>query len=250
MSLYQKVEPSLLKLKRRLAKEGIHDLAEMDYQKYLRTVFWKEIKEWVLERDNNKCVICDAKKSKFCELEVHHRSYDIEVLEGRNDEALVSLCPRCHELIEFYPDKLKRSCLNEKEEKYFELRSLHVDVKSKGLPIKIIHHSRNGGESFELLYAGDNSFLIFHSLESLMFGFVLNVRYRHRDETKIPLPFGRDKFYQKSGAKISDKKNGKEILNVKIANGTPIVKVSRNCTYPVYEYLLSYISEQEHWHVI
>ncbi|MEW6426764.1 MAG: hypothetical protein AB1568_01880 [Thermodesulfobacteriota bacterium] len=83
-----------------------------------------------------------------------------------------------------------------------------------------------------------------------MFGFVLNVSHRHRDETKIPLPFGRDKFYQKSGAKIADKKNGKEILNVKIANGTPIVKASRNYTYPVHEYLLSYISGQEHWYVV
>lgn len=83
-----------------------------------------------------------------------------------------------------------------------------------------------------------------------MFGFVLNVHHRHRDETKIPLPFGRDKFYQKSGAKISNKENGKELLNVKITNGTPIVKVSRNCTYPLHGYLLSYISEQEHWHVV
>jgi len=42
MSLYQTVEPSLLKLKRRLTKEGIRGLSHMDYEKYLRTVFWKE----------------------------------------------------------------------------------------------------------------------------------------------------------------------------------------------------------------
>jgi len=250
MNLYQKVEPNLLKLKRRLAKEGINDLSEMDYQKYLRSAFWNGIKEWVLERDNNKCVICDRKNSKLCELEVHHRSYELEVLEGRNHEALVSLCPRCHELVEFYPDKRKRTCLNEKEEKYLELRKIHAEIKNKGLPIKIIQNCRNGSESFELSYAGDNSFLIFYSLESLMFGFVLNVHRLHRDETKIPLPFGRDKFYQKSGAKISNKGNSKELLNVKITNDTPIVKVTKNCTYPLHEYLLSYISEQEHWYAV
>ncbi len=250
MNLYQNVEPSLLKLKRRLAKEGIYDLSEMDYQKYLRSTFWKEIKEWVLKRDSNKCVICDRKKSKFCDLEVHHRSYELEVLEGRNDDALVSLCPRCHELIEFYTDKRKRTCLDKKEDKYLELRQIHAEIKSKGLPLKIIQNNRNGSESFELLYVGDNSFSMFYSLESLLLGFVLNIRHRHRDETKIPLPFGRDKFYQKSGAKISNKENGKELLNVKIIDGTPIIKASRSCTYPLYEYLLSYISDQEHWHVV
>lgn len=158
MNLYQEVEPNLLKLKRRLAKEGIYEVAEMDYQKYLRSTFWKGIKEWVLERDNNKCVICETKKSKFCEIEVHHRSYELEVLEGRNDEALVSLCPRCHELIEFYPDKRKRTCLGEKEDKYLKLMQIHTEIKNKGLPLIIIQNSRNGSKSFELLYAGDNSF--------------------------------------------------------------------------------------------
>lgn len=248
MNLYQKVEPSLLKLKRRLAKEGIHDIVHMDYEKYLRTVFWKEIKEWVLERDNYKCVICNTVKSRFCELEVHHRSYDVEVLEGRDDEMLVSLCPQCHKLIEFYPDSRKRSSLHEKEEQYLKLKRLHAEIESNGLPIKLIRYSRKGSELIELSYVGDGNYLLFYSLESLMLDFVLDVRYRHCDEVKIPLPFGLDKFYQKTGAKISNKKNGKELLNITITN-EPVVKVSKNCTYPIYEYLSSYISGQKHWYV-
>lgn len=250
MGLYQKVEPSLLKLKRRLAKEGIHDLANMDYEKYLRTVFWKEIKEWILDRDNNKCTICGTVKSRFCDLEVHHRSYDLEVLEGRNDEMLVSLCPRCHKLIEFYSDGRKRFSLPEKEEQYLELGRIHAEVKNNGLPIKIRKHNIKGSESFELSYVGDSNYTLFYSIESLMHGFVLDVHYRHRVETKIPLPFGRDKLYQKSGANISNKINGKRLFSVKITNDESVVKVSRNCTYPLYEYLSSYISEKPYWYAV
>lgn len=249
MSLYQTIEPSLLKLKQRLTKEGVLDLSHMDYEKYLRTVFWKEIKEWVTVRDNHRCVICNAEESRFCELEVHHRSYDLDVLEGRNSEMLVSLCPRCHKLIEFYSNGRKRVSLTEKDEKYLELVQLHKDIESNGLPLKINISSQNGSELFEIAYIGDCNFLMFYSLESLMFYFVLNVHHKHRQDVKIPMPFRRDKFYQKSGAKVSDKTSGKEIISVKIIDGVPIIKVSKHCTYPVHDYLLSYISEREHWHV-
>jgi len=250
MNLYQKVEPSLLKLRQRLAKEGIYSLANMDYEKYLRTVFWKEVKEWVLERDDNKCVICGVAKSRSCDLEVHHRSYDLEVLEGKNDEMLVSLCPRCHKLIEFYSDGRKRFSLPEKEKQYHELGLIHAEVESNGLSIKISKTSKKGSDSFELSYVGDSNYLLFYSIEFLMYGFVLNVYCRHRSETKIPLPFDRYKLYQKSGVKISNKTTGKELIGVKITNNEAVIKVSRSCVYPVYKYLSSYISEKAYWHVV
>ncbi|AJQ97493.1 HNH endonuclease [Gynuella sunshinyii] len=250
MNLYQTVEPSLLKLKRRLAKEGILDISHMDYEKYLRTVFWKEIKEWIAERDDHRCVICRTEKSKFCDLEVHHRSYELEVLEGRNSEMLVSLCPRCHKLIEFYDDGRKRLCLHEKDEKYHELVQIYINLESNGLPLKIDKSSRRGSDLFEITYIGSSEFLTFCSLESLMFGFVLDIHHKHRCEVKIPLPFGRDKFYQKSGAKVSNKASGKEIINVKIIDGSPLIKASNHCAYPLYDYLVSYISQREHWYVV
>ena len=250
MDLYQTVEPSLLKLKRRITKEGILDISDMDYEKYLRTVFWKEVKEWILERDNHRCVVCGAEKSRFCDLEVHHRSYELDVLEGRNSEMLISLCPRCHKLIEFYPDGCKRVYLNEKDEKYFELKRLHSEIESNGLALQINRYSRKGGELFEIIYAGDSDYLAFYSVESLMFGFVLNVRQRHHDELKIPLPFGRGKLYQKSGAKISNKVSGKEVINVKITEGNPVIKASKFCRYPLHEYLAAYISEKKYWYVV
>jgi len=249
MSLYQAVEPSLIKLKKRLEKEGISDLSLMAYEKYLRTAFWNEIKKWISERDSHRCVICHAEKSKFCELEVHHRSYDLDVLEGRNSEMLVSLCPRCHKLIEFYDDGRKRICLEEKEETFHRLRDIHVDLESDGLALKINGSSARNSKIFEISYVGKDDFLMFYSLESVIFGFVLDFYHKHRDELKIPMPFGRDKFYQKSGAKVSNKINGKEVVNVKIVEGISLIKASSDCIYPLYDYLVEYISKREYWYV-
>jgi len=250
MSLYDAVELSFLKLEKRLAKEGVRDISCMDYEKYLRTVFWKEIKEWVLDRDRFRCVVCSAEKSRFCDLEVHHRSYDLDVLEGKNSEMLISLCPRCHKLIEFYSDGGKRVCLEEKDRKYSELKRNHAEIESKGLPLRINRYSRKGGELFEIKYIGDRDHLDFYSVESLMFSFILAVFQRHHDELKIPLPFAVSRFYQKSGAKIKNNKTGKDVMEVKIADSHTVIKVSNTCRYPIYEYFSAYVSEQKYWYVI
>lgn len=249
VSLYRTVEPSFLKLKRRLTKEGIPDLSHMDYEKYLRTALWRQIKKWTTERDSNRCVICSAEKGRFCELEVHHRSYDLDVLEGKNSDMLVSLCPRCHKLIEFYDDGRKRLCLNEKDEKFHELVKIHTVLESTGLPLKIERSSRKGSDLFEITYIGNSDFLMFYSLETLMSGFVLDVCHKHHTETKVPLPFSQNKFYQKSGAKVSNKVSGREIFNVKFIEGSPLIKSSKHCIYPIYDYLVSYISQQEYWYI-
>lgn len=250
VDLYQIVEPSLLKLKRRLAKEGLREISEMEYSKYLRTVLWKKIKEWIQERDGYRCVVCGAEKSRFCELEVHHRSYDLDVLEGKRSEMLVTLCPHCHKLIEFNFDGSKKVCMEEKEKRYFELKKLHAEIESKGLPLLINNQSnKRGWKSYEIVYTGNNDYLQFYSVESLMFGFVLNFYHKYRDKLKIPLPFGRDKFYQKSGAKVSFMETGKEVINTKIVDGKPIIKVSKYCEFPALEHLSSYIEEQKYWHV-
>lgn len=247
MNLYQAVEPSLIKLKRRLAREGIHDLVHLEYEKYLRTVFWKEIKEWTLERDNNRCVVCKAEKSTFCELEVHHRSYDLDVLEGRRSEMLVTLCPSCHKRVEFYPDGTKRTCMNEKDERYFQLRTLHSEIEGKGLPLSI---DRKNGESFDVAYVGKEDYLQFYTVDALMFGFVLDFYHRYRDQLKIPMPFGRDKFYQKTGARVSDRASSKEVFNARIVDDQSIIKASRQCRFPIAEHFSTYVAEHGYWYVV
>jgi hypothetical protein len=254
MSLYETIEPSLLKLKQRLAKEGIYTLLHYDYEKYLRTVLWKEIKKWIMERDNYKCVICKSEKSRFSssgQLEVHHRSYELDVLEGKNSEMLILLCSRCHKLIEFYPSCSKRNCLQEKDKVYLDLVQVFRDVENNGLPLKISVLSRNGSTSYVITYIGNSDFLKFYSLQSLISGFVWKViHFKHKSDIKLPNPFSVDKFFQKTGVKISDEISGKEIINVKIKDeNSIIIKMSRHCIYPLHDYILSYILEQKYWYI-
>jgi len=69
----------------------------MDYRKkYLSSTLWRKIRNRVLKRDNQICVYCGSEAQV-----VHHRSYEREVLEGKADHMLVSLCEDCHEYIHF-----------------------------------------------------------------------------------------------------------------------------------------------------
>ena len=62
----------------------------IDYKKYLRSDYWKKIKNQVLERDNNRCRLCNSKEK----LHVHHRTYDN--LGNEKLEELITLCKKCH----------------------------------------------------------------------------------------------------------------------------------------------------------
>jgi len=74
------------------------------YAEYLRSEKWKAIKERVLRRDCGFCLACAQIATT-----VHHRSYDDDVMNGRRDGALVSLCQSCHTKIEFRADGTKAS---------------------------------------------------------------------------------------------------------------------------------------------
>lgn len=67
-----------------------------DYQIYLESDLWKHIRARVLARDGGICRMCGSTAQT-----VHHESYDREVLDGRRDDKLHSLCKLCHSDIEF-----------------------------------------------------------------------------------------------------------------------------------------------------
>jgi hypothetical protein len=76
------------------------DVKLMDYHgQYLASQLWKRIKKRVLARDKRTCQSCGGRGSL-----VHHRSYDRDVLEGRNDALLATLCAGCHNIIHFEDD--------------------------------------------------------------------------------------------------------------------------------------------------
>lgn len=249
MTLESYVSDDLLKLKKRLAKQGIGELSGMDYDAYLRSTLWQKIRAWVQERDDFCCSICRRKQtsSPMDEFDVHHRSYDLAVLEGKDDAQLVNLCRRCHEKVEYLPDGDKRTCLQEKDAEYERLSALHRRVLSEGMPLRIQSSTRDGASSNTVTYIGPKSHTEFYSLDSLMFGFVLNFYRAHRDNVRIPFPFGINKFHQPSGAKIIDKKTNKTLASVLCSGGSATLKVSKYCSLPIDAFLVSTIEETRPW---
>lgn len=63
---------------------------KIDYKKYLKSDYWKDIKEQVHKRDNYKCRLCNSENN----LQVHHKTY--EFLGNENLEELITLCKKCH----------------------------------------------------------------------------------------------------------------------------------------------------------
>lgn len=70
---------------------------ELTYQEYLTTELWRIIRNRVLKRDGNKCQICHYDN----DLQVHHKSYDKDTIDGIDLSKLITLCRECHSLIEF-----------------------------------------------------------------------------------------------------------------------------------------------------
>ena len=63
------------------------------HKTYLQSVHWQRVRQYVMECDGGRCVLCNRKA-----VDVHHRSY--KHLDDFEREACdcVSLCKRCHKL--------------------------------------------------------------------------------------------------------------------------------------------------------
>lgn len=135
MTLADHVDAELQRLRVRLRREGISDVRSLEYSQYLRTSLWRKIKQWIFDRDLQKCVVCKREKVSRStnDMDVHHRSYDIDVLEGRREDMLVSLCTRCHRTVEFYNEGTKRTSTSEKDSEYLRIKALHEQIEQVGL---------------------------------------------------------------------------------------------------------------------
>ncbi len=88
-------------------REQDFSIFKMDYNtEYLKSKLWAKIKRRILRRDNSECKLCGEKTAI-----VHHRSYDKDVLEGKNDSQLISLCEGCHGYVHFTINGEKRSAI-------------------------------------------------------------------------------------------------------------------------------------------
>jgi len=65
------------------------------YKEYLKSDRWKKLRKIVLNRDNNKCIVCGTRYN----LQVHHLHYKgiYENMDFKTDQ-LVTLCKKCHDI--------------------------------------------------------------------------------------------------------------------------------------------------------
>ena len=91
---------------------------------YLREPLWLEtIRPRILDRDDHRCRVCNS----IDHIQVHHRSYDNDVMRGENDEKLITLCRKHHieiEFSEYYGDGDERNKKRNRRDVELKLQEL------------------------------------------------------------------------------------------------------------------------------
>lgn len=214
---------------RRIEKQGAASVFDIPYKKYLRTVLWTSIRDWVIEEQSGKCAICDRAAK-----EVHHHDYNEATLLGLRSNGLVGLCARCHELIEFDEAQAKRTSLDDKRAVFEKLASEFVCLKQEGFRVTL----ERSKLTINLRYVGSEDFLKFIKCSSLAYSFII---YQLRCELKFPLPLGREKLQQKSGVVLSLRESGKKVAAIKATPTSIEIKLTKTCVFPFEESLRSFL---------
>ena len=121
--------------------------------KYLKSSLWRKIKRRVLKRDN---YVCQRHECGIKAKEIHHRSYDPEVMRGNDDSKLISLCSGCHSYISFdesgklRPTEEQERLLIEKPDRTILPPIQVVWGRLGGKKIKAAHHPGNGFSKLQL----------------------------------------------------------------------------------------------------
>ncbi|MEH2135433.1 HNH endonuclease [Nostoc sp.] len=77
----------------RLSKADRETLKNLPYPSYLRTKFWKSVREMAIARAGSACQLCNNKTR----LQVHHRTYENRGYEDKHLGDLTVLCRTCHQ---------------------------------------------------------------------------------------------------------------------------------------------------------
>ena len=249
MELSEFVRPEYLRLLKKLGKDGIASIADLPYEFYMRTALWKKIRLWVLERDDGRCVVCGKKGSSFSATEVHHRDYRESTLIGEAPEMLVSLCASCHTRVEYFDAGSRRKDLQEKDARLVELSEIHKEIVKMGMPIEYAIREAHGVTNIDVVYVGPSSFLQFYSLASDAYLFCVHIMRLHREKLTLPMPFGREKLLQDTGAKIITRDTRKPVATVWADHRSIRVKESKSCWFPVASELPAFLLRAGHWKI-
>ena len=115
---------------------------DMKYSEYLKTEYWQNIKQQVLERDKYRCRLCNSN----IDLHVHHRTYDY--IGEEKLEELITLCGKHHNMI--HEDENKEDNI---------LQRIIIEINSKNYMLKTEvrlklkkYYNIGGCNEFENLY--------------------------------------------------------------------------------------------------
>jgi 5-methylcytosine-specific restriction endonuclease McrA len=70
------------------------------YKVFLRSRYWRVVRELILDRDNFQCVKCSSRNR----LEVHHLTYEHHYHEHLHQDDMITVCDKCHHSIHFPAD--------------------------------------------------------------------------------------------------------------------------------------------------
>ena len=249
LSLHVKLERD--RLNKRLKKLGeFHNISCMDYkEEYLKSALWKKIKKWILERDNYTCASCGYKLPDpralriFKNLHVHHKSYDLDVLEGNREDQLITLCKRCHEEIEFHSDGRKRNSLDQKDEELNRITERSERFKNSRFPLTVDMSVRGKATTLKIIVPEHSEFSI--SLGGFLSSLVLYIYTDTKKKLRIPMPYNRKKLYQKTGLRITDSQTEKVAMRFSVDDYGACIRISSFCDYPIHELIYEKINADD-----
>jgi 5-methylcytosine-specific restriction endonuclease McrA len=76
-------------------KKKRNNLEKLTYPEFLKSDYWRKVRNKVLERDGYKCKLCGSVDN----LVVHHKTYKNHNNELKHLEDLVTVCNYCHHKI-------------------------------------------------------------------------------------------------------------------------------------------------------
>ena len=84
--------------------KNLSSIGFKSYPEYLNSKLWKAIRSKVLKNTHFKCDVCRGKATQ-----VHHRSYSVATLLGKEPRWLIPICGECHVDSEFDESGGKRT---------------------------------------------------------------------------------------------------------------------------------------------
>ena len=105
--LLRKSHKATTKAKRIQRSNSCIALGFDNYNEYLRSDLWKDIRRVVLSSKGALCNVC----KKTIAVEIHHKQYDYNTMAGHNIKHLIPVCQKCHSKLEHWRKKCNRLSL-------------------------------------------------------------------------------------------------------------------------------------------